>query len=136
VRRRLALTFAAKGERTLSEAYEWLASFDEEAAARFAVRVTERLAELRDDLERGERTPRFDANASIYFARKTYLLTVRTSKGKRRAPMGVWQVFYCFNGANDREPSEISVLGVYHGASRPLAERVTDEGDGGGDEAE
>ncbi len=127
----LALTFTPQGKQTLNDAHKWLASFSSEAAERFALRMSEDLTALRIDLAIGLTKPSFDGDASIYFARKAYLLRVRTGKGsgKRRAA-ATWRVFYELVDRNgDGEADTLRVLGVYHGAARPLDERITDEGE-------
>ncbi len=129
----LDLEFSPEGERTINAADDWLASFSEDAAGRFSKRLAETITQLRTDLASGDAAkPRFDADASIYFSRKAYLHVMRTGKGRGRTAAGAWRVFYELVDRNtDGVADTLRVVGVYHGAARPLGERVTGSDDEG-----
>jgi plasmid stabilization system protein ParE len=121
-----ALTFTDKAKDTIADAYEWLAGFSEDAAARFVVRVPELLEELCEDLASGT-PPRFDSDASIFFSRRAFLFLLRTGEGRARSSSGAWRVFYeLLDTDGDGQADTVQVLGIYHAASRPLLERLTE----------
>ena len=119
-----------KAEKRLDEIIDWLKTISPETAERFIDRLTAEFVLICQRLADGE-TPLFDSEASIAFARRTYLHRFRTGQGRRRTSAGAWFVYYEIGDADsDGLPDMVYVITVRHAASRPLLEEMLDSENG------